>query len=377
MKRIHRFWSSRLMAGGILLVGLLFAGPTACDDPEESSDEPPSAESSPPEKSDKNQKADDESASETPPIPGGAEARTFEFKYETTIQPGEAAGPVDIFLPIATDTSNQEILDRTIDSSVEGKIRKESTYGNTFWHATLDELPSEPMTITMTYEVRREVFQRSDLEKESGAEFAEDERKEHELFLKANERVPTSGELIEEVAGDIGFDDYDSPAAEARAIYDYVVDTMEYKKVGEGWGNGDTYWACTEKFGNCTDFHALFTSLARYREIPARFEIGFPIPTDRTSGKIGGYHCWLDFYLPGVGWTPIDASEANKNPEYKELYFGTHPADRVQFTVGRDLELGEGHDTEPLNYFIYPMVEVGDERYEGIETEFSYTEKNT
>ncbi|MFB6375054.1 MAG: transglutaminase-like domain-containing protein, partial [Bradymonadaceae bacterium] len=101
-------------------------------------------------------------------------------------------------------------------------------------------------------------------------------------------------------------------------------------------------------------------SLARYRNIPARFEIGFPIPTDRDSGKIGGYHCWLDFYLPGVGWTPIDASEAKKHPKYKEMFFGTHPADRIQFSVGRDLQLGDAHDSDPLNYFIYPMVEVDD-----------------
>jgi hypothetical protein len=64
-----------------------------------------------------------------------------------------------------------------------------------------------------------------------------------------------------------------------------------------------------------------------------------------SSGKIEEYHCWTEFYLPGVGWFPIDASEAWKHKERRDLYFGTHPADRIQFTVGRDLELGEGHTT--------------------------------
>jgi transglutaminase-like putative cysteine protease len=79
-----------------------------------------------------------------------------------------------------------------------------------------------------------------------------------------------------------------SPAERARAIYDWVVENVEYKKVGTGWGNGDTFWACSERYGNCTDFHALFISLARTEGIPARFEMGFPVPDSRPSGEIGG-----------------------------------------------------------------------------------------
>jgi len=170
--------------------------------------------------------------------------------------------------------------------------------------------------------------------------------------------VPISGEPIEtivaEVAERAGVDA--DLLTVARATYDYVVDTMEYKKVGTGWGNGDTYWACSERYGNCTDFHALFNSLARARGIPARFSIGFPIPQDKQAGEVKGYHCWVDFYLPGIGWVPIDASEAKKHPEKRELFFGTHPPDRIQFTSGRDLELGQG--SAPLNYLIYPHIEV-------------------
>src|SRR5256886_4489847 len=149
---------------------------------------------------------------------------------------------------------------------------------------------------------------------------------------------------------------------------------MEYKKVGTGWGNGDTFWACSARYGNCTDFHALFISLARAEGIPAKFEIGFPIPEDRTSGVIDGYHCWTEFHLPDVGWFPIDASEAWKHRERRDLYFGTQPADRIQFTIGRDLELGDGHTTGPLNYFIYPHVEVAGKRLDNVKRSFRFSE---
>ncbi len=123
----------------------------------------------------------------------------------------------------------------------------------------------------------------------------------------------------------------------ARAIYDWVVEHMEYKKVGSGWGNGDTFWACSQRYGNCTDFHALVISLARTEGIPARFEIGFPVPEDR------------------------------------ELFYGTQPADRIHFTTGRDLTLGPDHRGPPLNFFIYPRVEIDGQPQEApIETRFRY-----
>ena len=165
----------------------------------------------------------------------------------------------------------------------------------------------------------------------------------------------------------------DDPASIARAIYDWVIDNVEYKKVGTGWGNGDTYWACNERRGNCTDFHALFISLARSEGIPARFEIGFPVPENRSSGEIAGYHCWVQFYLPEVGWFPIDASEAFKHPDRRDYFYGAHPGDRIHMTTGRDLELRESGQQAPLNYFVYPHVELDGAPWEGpVENRFRY-----
>ena len=135
------------------------------------------------------------------------------------------------------------------------------------------------------------------------------------------------------------------------------------------------FWACNERYGNCTDFHALFISLARTEGIPARFEIGFPIPEDQQNGEIGGYHCWVQFYLPERGWVPIDASEAAKHPELREKLYGSYPADRVYFTTGRDLVVSPGSAKAPLNYFIYPYVEIGGKPWPGkVVTRFAFEE---
>ncbi|TMI23342.1 transglutaminase domain-containing protein, partial [Candidatus Bathyarchaeota archaeon] len=158
----------------------------------------------------------------------------------------------------------------------------------------------------------------------------------------------------------------------ARHIYDYVVATMRYDKSGEGWGRGDAIWACTSKRGNCTDFHSVFIGMMRSSGIPARFEIGFPLPEGKAEGDIPGYHCWAEFYLAGVGWVPVDASEAWKNPAKREFFFGAHDTNRVFFTYGRDIRLSPDHKSDLLNYFIYPYAETNGQPVKNLQTHFSF-----
>src|SRR5262249_15632414 len=111
-------------------------------------------------------------------------------------------------------------------------------------------------------------------------------------FLQPDAKVPVGGKPVElikdrKVPAD--------PNGAAKVFYDVVHEHMEYRKDKPGWGRGDAVWACDSKFGNCTDFHSLFISLARSRKIPAKFEMGFSIPTKPGKGEIKGYHCWAWF----------------------------------------------------------------------------------
>jgi hypothetical protein len=114
--------------------------------------------------------------------------------------------------------------------------------------------------------------------------------------------------------------------------------------------------------------------LSRSKKIPAKFEIGFPLPAKRGSGDIPGYHCWAWFKPEGKGWTPVDISEANKAKDEKmtEYYFGNLTEDRVAFSIGRDIELTPKQSGKPLNFFIYPYVEVDDKAYDKVQRKFSF-----
>ncbi|UCF81491.1 MAG: transglutaminase domain-containing protein [Acidobacteriota bacterium] len=308
------------------------------------------------------------------PVDPGQAERDFAFVYEAEIaaQP-EGAGPVDVFVPLAASDDSQDILRYLVTASVPGREKTEARYGNRFWHGHVDRSDGRPITVRVNYAVQRRRVQKRLPEAPDKSALAAWKREKPALFLIPNRRVPVSDPLLDKVRAELPKTG-PSPLARARAIYDYVVDNMEYKKEGEGWGHGDALWACTKRYGNCTDFHALFTSLARAEGIPTRFEIGFPIPENQASGKISTYHCWVQVFLPGVGWFPVDASEAWKHKKRRTLYFGTQPADRILFTTGRDLELGKGHTTGPLNYFIHPHVEVAGKRLEEVTTRLHYAE---
>jgi transglutaminase-like putative cysteine protease len=309
------------------------------------------------------------------PAPAVDGARTFTFRYATIVGPIEkGAGPVHLWIPLAVESPVQRVVSEHVEASISGETGVEEVYGNRYWHGSLESSGGGTVTVVVETTVERRV--KRHVAVPSGG-LPPSNADDHRQFLGPNERVVVDHPILEPIRAELrvraaGGDS----AATARAIYDWVVDNFEYKKVGTGWGNGDTFWACSERYGNCTDFHALFISLARSEDIPARFEIGFPVPEDREAGEIGGYHCWVEFFLPEAGWFPIDASEAFKHPEKRELFYGTHPADRIHFSTGRDLRLGAAHRDRPLNYFVYPYVEVDGRAWEGgIEKAFSYREE--
>ncbi|OLE60029.1 MAG: hypothetical protein AUG74_16350 [Bacteroidetes bacterium 13_1_20CM_4_60_6] len=146
----------------------------------------------------------------------------------------------------------------------------------------------------------------------------------------------------------------------AKAIYDHVIGRMRYDKSGTGWGRGDAIYACDARTGNCTDFHAYFIALARSIGIPARFAIGATIPADKNEGTIDGYHCWAEFLADGR-WVPVDISEAWKNPKLADYYFGHNPANRFELTKGRDLVVDPEPASGPINFLVYPLLEMNGE----------------
>ena len=300
------------------------------------------------------------------------ETRHISFHYGFTVKnlpPGER---VRVWFPMAHSDPFQEVKVVSASGDLPLKKSRESRFGNEIYYAETSKSSAAELHFEVIYDVVRQERLTLGAAAPHLAEVQLNSRERKE-DLAPDKLVPTTGlpaELGAKVAAG-----RTSPLQKARAIYDYVFDNMAYDKTGTGWGRGDVLYACDAKKGNCTDFHSLFIAMARSQGIPARFEIGFPLPPDKHSGQIAGYHCWAEFFEPQHGWVPVDISEAWKHQDKKDYFFGAHDDNRVQFSVGRDLVLNPKQDGDPLNYFVYPYVEVGGKSYPNVSNAFSFEDK--
>ncbi len=283
---------------------------------------------------------------------------SYTFKYTVILPAQEVNGKsFKLWVPYPAETEVQKV-NKIFWSSREGKeaslifkVTQEKKFGNKMVYVTGKTI-QKPLEISFEYEVKR-------LEARSGYKRGGEAHAKYfspSLFKGPDKLVPLFPEIREIAANESK--SFKNTSQKIRALYDYVVRSMSYDKTGEGWGRGDAIWACSNKRGNCTDFHSLFIALNRSEGIPARFEIGFPIPTDKSEGEISGYHCWAEAYAKDVGWIPVDTTEAKKTGKPDE-YFGKLPPNRIEFSRGRDIVLNPPQRGDKLNYFIYPYAEIG------------------
>jgi transglutaminase-like putative cysteine protease len=302
-----------------------------------------------------------------------AHTARYEFEYRVELGKLPAGEVMRLWVPMPAETASQRILSTEIQSSWPYR-EVTDTFGNRIIFA--ERVNAAKVDGVDAGLVARFTVERSPSSGVPSSAFVarSGERLDPKRYLSAQRKIPLEG-VIADIAARQS-EGIDAEAEKIRAFYDYVYRTMTYAKHGEGWGKGDAIWACTEKYGNCTDFHSLFIGMARSQGIPARFLIGFPIPPDQTDGEIPGYHCWAEVYQSDLGWFPIDVSEAKKASRAAD-YYGKIPSDRIEFTAGRDLILAPAQEGEPVNYFIYPYVEIDGKRVENVPTRFHFKRSST
>ncbi len=276
--------------------------------------------------------------------------RTFNLAYNVTLTDLPPNAMLGVWMPMPESNADQSVrLIETLLPTV-AKHTRDKRYGNAMLTFDTVDAVAGVMSFGATWRVeRREV---------RGLDAGDSEKllaSERDVFLAANKKVPVTGDHLKLIE-DLQFGP--DAISTARTLYERVDDHVTYDKSKPGYGNGDVAWVCDSRTGNCTDFHSLFISWARSKKLPARFEIGFPLPPERGSGTIGGYHCWAMFYTNDRGWVPVDISEADKHPEMKDYYFGNLTENRVGFSIGRDIVLEPKQAGPPLNYFVYPYIEV-------------------
>lgn len=320
--------------------------------------------------------------------------RSFQFTYTVDIE-STGGEKLEVWIPVPQSNKVQIISNLKFNTNgLQYSVEDELTHGNKYLYINDEKGITKATNISMTFNVKRS--------EHKNMMYNNVDPKE---YLGAYRTVPIGG-MFEKIIADNNLSKTD-----IRGIYDYVIEGMHYgkpksidnkfykdpwlspdekygmKQVGrdnivklyqkskkEGgnytFGNGNAIYACDIGVGNCTDYHSYFMSLDRTMGIPARFHMGFLIPLGE-EGKVGGYHCWADYYVDGKGWYPVDISEADKDPDRKDYYFGTIDNNRVDMIIGRDIIL-KGYEPAITNLFIYPIMEVSDKKSSTFTQGFMY-----
>jgi len=294
---------------------------------------------------------------------------SLEFTYQTKLKNlPVSAKKLQIWFPLPRENDAQVIWDLEFTAPGTTRITQDNEYGNPMLYIekNLTGTRNSDVSVVVRFKAKRK-----------HRKFGVNQKKTHPMdatkqvrFLQADQMVPLNQRLTDlqkRIANG-----KDTAIEKSKAFYDYILDHMSYNKTTPGWGQGDAIRACIVGTGNCTDYHSLFNGLARTADIPSKFVIGFPIQKGQKAGKISGYHCWAEFYDHDMGWIPVDISEADKNPEQRRYLFGNLPADRIEFSEGRDILLNPAQNGARLNFFIYPYIEVDGHPFRQVENEIAF-----
>jgi transglutaminase-like putative cysteine protease len=315
----------------------------------------------------------------------GGRTATFSARQEFKVTIPAGARKVRAWFTMPQADPAQSVSDFKVECPFPSKEVRDSA-GNTSLYVELENPTVKDFTLVETFTiVRREVSFKLDPAK--AQPISDKDRESMKDELSANQHVIINDEirkLAREIAGD-----ETNPVIAARKIYDWVLNNIEYwvkyPETKKASPVGSTEHCLATRTGNCTDFHSLWTSLARAHGLPTRMIYGsfFKAELDGKD-KDQSYHCWPEFYVPGTGWVPHDVAVADifvgdfettkTNDEkvrlttadgYKgadkakvDYYFGSIDERRVTWSRGRDLTMSPRQDAGPVNALAKAYIEI-------------------
>ena len=311
---------------------------------------------------------------------------SFELRNEIKVKVPEGAQRLRVWVALPQDNDpSQQVRDLKIEAPYAYRIERDSEGSRVLYLEAANPKDKE-LTIVETFGLtRREIRDQVDASK--ARPLTDADRARFAKYLEANKHVVIDNEikkLTDEIVGS-----ETNPVLAARKLYDWVLENVEYwvkdPKNKKASPVGSTSYCLTFRTGNCTDFESLWASLARARGIPTQIVYGsFLKPDLRAQDQDQSYHCWAEFYAPGLGWVHHDVAVADlyhgdfpvnadnerllrltvadgvfgNDPAKVNYYFGNLDERRVVWSRNRDLTLTPRQDGEPVNALPKAYVEV-------------------
>jgi DNA-binding beta-propeller fold protein YncE len=125
---------------------------------------------------------------------------------------------------------------------------------------------------------------------------------------------PVIQKAVKEAVGDTK-----NPYWITRNIYDYLREQLFYKRIG-GWDIAPT--VLKRGSGSCSEYAFVYIAMCRAAGVPARYAGSVVVRGEDASFDFV-YHRWVEVFLPGYGWIPVDPSGGDKDwPRDQARFFG-------------------------------------------------------
>jgi transglutaminase-like putative cysteine protease len=326
---------------------------------------------------------------------------TFEITNTYTVKVPKQAQTMRIWFAVPQEDAESSIKNFDVEAPYEVHYSNDSQ-GNRVGYVEIQDPKGEEVTIRETFAItRREIL--VNIDPSQTRPLTEAEKSAMADTLKPSTYVLVNDEMKALAAQIVG--DEDNPVNMARKLYDWTLNNIDYwvkdPEHLKASSVGSTEYCLRTKTGNCTDFHSLYTSLARSAGLPSRIVYGSLLkPTLNGMDVDASYHCWVQFYAPNLDWLTLDVAVADiyvsgvevndKNAKLMELttatgyqgadakmvdyYFGNLDERRVVWSVGRDLIMAPAQDAGPVNALPKMYVEVDGKVYSDWLRKFTYKE---
>jgi transglutaminase-like putative cysteine protease len=323
---------------------------------------------------------------------------SFRVEHTLAVPVPEGARRVELWLPLPRVEAAQDTTELKVEAPA-GWQETTDALGNRYVHVRADA-PTGKVTVRTSFVLtRREVNVPVDPTKTRPLTDAE--RASMSADLAPNRHIVLNDEIRTLAASIRG--DETNPVLVARKLYDWTLDNVEYwVKDPAKWKAspvGSSEYCLAQRTGNCTDFHSLWTALARASGIPTRLVYGSLFkPSLDGQDRDASYHCWPEFFAPGIGWIPhdvaiadifvapiaLDASNTERvtlttangyegpSKDWVDYYFGNLDARRVTWTMGRDLTLAPPQQAGPVNANAKGYVEIDGKEFAGFERKMTF-----
>jgi transglutaminase-like putative cysteine protease len=222
---------------------------------------------------------------------------------------------------ISDDAPYQEVLEREIFPSSYQIVIDE--YGNEIAEFDFSEMPPDSeIQVKIDYRVKVNQI---------AADLSPCLGELPNFYTDAELHIESENPQIISLSRDLA-KDTQSICDQVRAFYDYIGQELVYSYNGGNWGAQAALGAMG---ADCTEYSSLMIALSRAAGIPARYIEGLSFTPEGDEVLARQEHAWLEVYLPGVGWTPMDPT-MGRSPVNRDKYFGRLPADHIIVSRGRN-----------------------------------------